>query len=123
MPTDAWWVITYAVAPAIDLVNKSFVMLQNSSLLMAQQEEQIQVLIGSLTGLFGIENVDNSVLADVNARDENGSPTFVSHETMRIRANELVAHIRDQGLFAGSCFDRLSPNERVVVSTRLVHMR
>ena len=54
-----------SLAPAIDLVNNTFVMLQNRSLLMAQQEEQIQLLIGSLTGLFGIENVDaNSVPAD-----------------------------------------------------------
>ena len=52
---------------------------------------------------------------DSNARDENGSPKFASHETICIRANELVTQIHDQGSFAGSCLDRLSPNERVVV--------
>ena len=83
---------------------------------MAQQEEHIEVLIGSLTGLFGIEIVDaHYVPADINARDDNGSPTFVTNEMMRTRANEIVTHIRDQSSFAGSCFDRLSPNERVLV--------
>ena len=37
MPSDEWWVITYAVAPAIDEINDTFVKLQSRLLLVAQQ--------------------------------------------------------------------------------------
>jgi hypothetical protein len=38
MPSDLWWVITYAVAPAIDSINITLVQLQARSLLITQQE-------------------------------------------------------------------------------------
>jgi hypothetical protein len=37
-PTSTWWVITFAVLPAINAINVTFVILQNRSLLIAQQE-------------------------------------------------------------------------------------
>jgi hypothetical protein len=38
MPSDLWWIITYAVAPAIDSINITLVQLQAKLLLIAQQE-------------------------------------------------------------------------------------
>jgi hypothetical protein len=35
LPSDQWWVITYAIAPAIEEINKTFVMSQSRSLLIA----------------------------------------------------------------------------------------
>jgi hypothetical protein len=35
-PTSAWWVITFAVSPAINAINVTFVILQNWSLLITQ---------------------------------------------------------------------------------------
>lgn len=37
-PTSAWWVIMFAVSSAINAINVTFVILQNRSLLIAQQE-------------------------------------------------------------------------------------
>jgi hypothetical protein len=34
--TDEWWVVTYSVSPAIDLINIMFAFLQRRSLLLAQ---------------------------------------------------------------------------------------
>lgn len=34
--TDQWWVITYAVSPAIDLINVTFAELSAKSLLIVQ---------------------------------------------------------------------------------------
>jgi hypothetical protein len=34
MPTNAWWVITFVVLPAINAINVTFVILQNRSLLI-----------------------------------------------------------------------------------------
>jgi len=35
LPSDQWWVIAYAIAPAIEEMNKTFVMSQSHSLLIA----------------------------------------------------------------------------------------
>jgi hypothetical protein len=37
-PTSAWWVITFAVSPAINAINVTFIILQNRLLLIMQQE-------------------------------------------------------------------------------------
>jgi hypothetical protein len=54
-PTSAWWVTTFAVSPAIDAVNFTFVILQSQSLLISQHAEHIHALIATLTTMFGVE--------------------------------------------------------------------
>jgi len=39
--SDQWWVIAYAIVPAIEEINKTFVMSQSRSLLIAQQKSLI----------------------------------------------------------------------------------
>jgi hypothetical protein len=34
MPSDQWWIITYTVAPAIDMINVTLTQLQARSLLI-----------------------------------------------------------------------------------------
>jgi hypothetical protein len=60
MPTSVWWVITFAVSPAINAINVTFVILQNRSLLIAQQEQHIHTLIGSLVAMFCVEIVQEN---------------------------------------------------------------
>ncbi len=36
LPSDQWWVIAYAIAPAIEEINNTFVMSQSRSLLITQ---------------------------------------------------------------------------------------
>ncbi len=55
MPTDEWWVVTYSVSPAINLINITFALLQKRLLLLAQQDTHIQALIGSLITMFYIK--------------------------------------------------------------------
>ncbi|CAK9222778.1 unnamed protein product [Sphagnum troendelagicum] len=54
LSSDQWWVIAYAIAPAIEEINKTFVMSQSRSLLIAFQESFIQTFIGILVAMFGI---------------------------------------------------------------------
>jgi hypothetical protein len=44
--TDEWWVITNTVSPTIDEINVPFAKLQSQSLLIVQQEEIVNLLIG-----------------------------------------------------------------------------
>jgi len=115
MPTDMWWVITFAVSPAVDVINVTFAQLQTKELLVAQQEEHIEVLIGSLTTMFAIETVD-AYSQEEEEEDGDDSP-FVCLGDMRVHSNDIVSHIRDQGSFAGSCYDRLSMHD----SKQVVH--
>jgi hypothetical protein len=46
------------VAPAVDEINIAFAKLQSRSLLVAQQAEFINALIGTLTAMFCIEVFD-----------------------------------------------------------------
>jgi hypothetical protein len=62
LPSDQRWVIAYTIAPTIEEINKTFVMSQSRSLLIAQQELLIQTLIGTLVAMFGI----------VHANDDDG---------------------------------------------------
>ncbi|RQM26346.1 hypothetical protein B5M09_013686, partial [Aphanomyces astaci] len=58
LPTDAWWTVTYAIAPGIDAINIAFALLQNRSLLMAQQESHIMALVATISTMFDLELID-----------------------------------------------------------------
>jgi hypothetical protein len=60
LSSNQWWVIVYAIAPAIEEINKTFVMSQNRSLLIAQQESLIQMFIGTLVAMFGIVHANDA---------------------------------------------------------------
>jgi hypothetical protein len=108
LPTDEWWVITNAVSPAIDEINVTFAKLQSRSLLIVQQEEIVNLLIGTLTGMFGIEVVDPENIGDNEVE-------YVSIDSMRVDVTNIECHIRDQGSFADDCFDRLDVDEQKAV--------
>ena len=54
-PSLDCWVVAYAIAPAIEKVNTCFVLSQNWSLLIAQQEAHIANLVTELCVMFCIE--------------------------------------------------------------------
>ncbi|CAK9866052.1 unnamed protein product [Sphagnum jensenii] len=58
LSSDMWRVIMYTVAPAIDEINITFAKLQSRLLLVVQQAEFINALIGTLTAMFCIEVID-----------------------------------------------------------------
>ncbi len=93
LPSDQWWVIAYATAPAIEEINKTFVMSQSRSLLIAQQESLIQTLIGTLVAMFGFVHADDG-------------DKFETFEQWRIEQAELVLYVKDQGSFPKSCYER-----------------
>jgi hypothetical protein len=64
-PTSVWWVTTFAVSPAIDAVNFTFVILQSQSLLISQQAEHIHARIATLTTMCGVEMEEDAVDDDV----------------------------------------------------------
>ncbi len=94
-PTSAWWVITFAVSPAINAINVTFVILQNRSLLITQQEQHIHTLISSLVAMFCVEIV----------QENDDDAQYVSVGSMRILVDANVEHIRDQGSFMIACYN------------------
>ncbi len=55
MSSDQWWIITYAVASAIDVINITLAQLQVRSLLIGQHETLVQSLLGTIIAMFEIE--------------------------------------------------------------------
>jgi hypothetical protein len=111
LPLNQWWVIAYAIAPAIEDINKTFVMLQSRSLLIVQQESFIQTLIGTLVMMFGIVHAD-----DIDDIDDDGDK-FETFEQWHIERAEFVLYVKVQGSFPKSCYDRLDmPAQKEVMS-------
>jgi len=102
-PTRSWWVITFAVSPAIDAVNCTFVILQSRSMLIAQQEEHMHTLIATLTTMFGVEMEDDEVDEEIQ---------YESSGSLRIPVDVIVAHIKDQGSFAITCYNDLDDQDK-----------
>jgi hypothetical protein len=113
LPGDNWWVLTFALAPVVDAVNTTLVLLQSRSIIISQQAEFINNLIASLTNLF------NVLLADEAHADNS-----ISLESLQISYGEVVAFIEDQGSFAMECFNRLDTvgKEEVVKQVALYVM-
>jgi hypothetical protein len=110
LPLDMWWVITYAVAPAVDEINITFAKLQSRSLLVAQQAKFVNALIGTLTAMFCIEVIDPD-----QSDDDDGEIKYISIESMWIDVAGIENHIRDQGLAAGKFFDALNATDQNAV--------
>ncbi|CAK9275601.1 unnamed protein product [Sphagnum jensenii] len=106
LSSDQWWVIAYAIAPAIEEINKTFVMSQSHSLLIVQQESLIQMFIGILVAMFGIIHADDG--------DE-----FEMFEQWRIERAELVLYVKDQGSFPKLCYERLDALAQKEVMSQL----
>ena len=94
VPTDSWWTVTYAIAPAINAINITFALMQNRSLLLAQQGDHIMVLVATIKTMFEIKLIDQD---DADAVDDD---EFVRFKTMRVRTDHLVTLIEDEGSMA-----------------------
>jgi hypothetical protein len=101
--SDMWWVITYAVAPVVDEINITFAKLQSRSLLVAQQAEFVNALIGTLIVMFCIEVIDLD-----QSDDDDGEIKYMSIESMRIDVVGIENHIRNQGSVVGKFFNALN---------------
>ena len=112
VPTDAFWIITYAISPAIDKVNSTFVVLQNRALLLAQQEEFIKGLLAALVAMFHVENLIDGVQAQGAQADPLAHVVIGEY---RVPRAALVEHIEDQGFFPMQCFARLNDDEKTDV--------
>ncbi|CAM6023396.1 unnamed protein product [Sphagnum balticum] len=106
MSSDLWWIITYAVAPAIDSINITLVQLQARSLLIAQWETLVQNLIGTIIAMFDIE-VDST-----DGEDALDDGTYVHQDSLHIPTMVIVNHIENQGLFSRDCNERLEEGDQ-----------
>jgi hypothetical protein len=102
---DSWWIVSFAIAPAIDKVNETFVLLQNRDLLIAQQEAYSQSLLTTITQMFEVQIHDEGA-------EEDGYLIVGLH---RIACASLLLHIEDQGSAALECLERLSEDQKNVV--------
>lgn len=99
MPTNQWWVITHAVALAIDSISVEFAELQAKSLLIAQQETIVQNLLRTIITIFGIEIV---LLGNSN----------VQEGSLHVPAKAIVDHIENQGSFLPDCYRHLEADDQ-----------
>ncbi len=106
MPSNLWWIITYAVAPAIDSINITLVQLQARSLLIAQQETLVQNLIGTIITMLNIE-VDGA-----DGDDALDDDTYVQQDSLRIPTVAIINHIENQGLFSRDCYERMEEGDQ-----------
>ncbi|CAK9258550.1 unnamed protein product [Sphagnum jensenii] len=112
MPSDQWWIITYAVAPVIDSINITLVQLQARSLMIAQQENLVQNLLGTIMSMFKIEF---GAVDDGEACEENGHDRYVHQGSLRIPTEAIVDHIENQGSFARDCYESLEAADQQIV--------
>jgi len=96
LPGDDWWVLTFVLAPVVDAVNMTLVLLQSHSIVISQQAAFINNLIASLTDLFNVLLVD-----------ETHADNSIFFKSLQISYGDIVALIEDQGSFAMECFNRL----------------
>jgi hypothetical protein len=113
LPTNEWWVVTYSVSPAIDLINITFTLLQRRSLLLVQQHAHIQALIGSFIAMFNIKVEQPVVHIVIVVMD------YMIFESMHIDVNQIVTHIEDQGSFALPCYELLKVDTQKTVITKI----
>ncbi len=106
MPSDLWWIITYAMALAIDSINITLVQLQARSLLIAQQETLVQNLIGTIIAMLNIE------FNGVDGDDALNDGTYLQQDFLRIPIVAIVNHIENQGSFSRDCYERLEEGDQ-----------
>jgi hypothetical protein len=109
LPTDSWWVVTYASARAIDKINGTFVVILNRALLIAQQEQYIQDLMLAIILMYGIQPYTAG--ADYKDEDED----YVVLGDFKVQQATIIAYIQDQGSFPTQCFDNLTDAEKDTV--------
>ncbi|CAM6036431.1 unnamed protein product [Sphagnum compactum] len=68
------------------------------SLLLAQQEQHIQMLIDTIMTMFSIE-----MIKELNEGNNEGAGDYVNFEQWRINVDSIIAHIEDQGSFPQKC--------------------
>ena len=86
-PSPFWWILTYAVSPAISKVNQTIIVLQNKALLISQQDEHIADLIRSLVSMFSIDMSDGPM------------DGYFVDGGMCIAYADIVYHVEDQGSY------------------------
>ena len=111
LASDKWWIITYAVAPAIDAINITMTQLQARSLLIAQQETLLQNLIGTIVTMFDIEIVDTNEALEDSAYVQQGS--------VRIPTETIARHIEDQGSFVRNLYVLLEAADQMAVVNQI----
>jgi hypothetical protein len=112
--TSAWWITTFTVSPAIDVVNFTSVILQSQSLLISKQAEHIHALIVTLTTMFGVEMEEDAVDDDI---------AYESFASLRIPVDAIVLHIKDQARSPSRATTTWAPLTRRPSATKSRRMR
>jgi hypothetical protein len=112
--SPSWWTATYAIAPAIDLINTTFVQLQDRSLIIVQQRRLLEKLANDLRELFFVQIVEE--VADFAALDRSSYYRADDYSTMCIEFGDMAGHIADQGSRAEEHFGLLgNPGKTAVM--------
>ncbi|RHZ05225.1 hypothetical protein DYB37_013053 [Aphanomyces astaci] len=80
-PICEWWLMTFCIAPIIDVVNITFAILVSRSLHIAQQESHVNALVSTLTAMLDVPIVDQG---------ESDDEQHESFKSMRIPVDSIV---------------------------------
>lgn len=112
--SPAWWTVTYAIAPAIDLINTTFVQLQDRSLVLIQQRCLVENLANNLRELFSVQIIEE--VAEFAAWDRSSYYRADDYSTMCILFGDMAGYIADQGSRAEEHFSLLgNPGKTAVM--------
>ncbi|RHY01598.1 hypothetical protein DYB25_012879 [Aphanomyces astaci] len=101
MPTPTFWVITATVNPAIARMNRTFVELQERSLIISQQHGFLDSMLTDLVVLFSIKNA----CTDVADMDQLRADNFYKEEEWWVDSSSLIEFMEDLGMHANDNWD------------------
>ncbi|ETV65440.1 hypothetical protein H257_17835 [Aphanomyces astaci] len=96
MPTPTFWVITAAVNPAIARMNRTFVELQERSLIISQQRGFLDSMLTDLVVLFSIKDARTNAAG----MDQLRADEFYKEEEWWVDSSSLIEFIEDLGMHA-----------------------
>ena len=108
--TSQWWIITYAIAPAIDAINFIIVTLQDQSLLIHQQREHLVNLSSTLALMF-----DAKLMSEDDSFTDMDMVDYFVAGLWWISKLSIIGLIKNQGSFARNSFEAMDVSEQACV--------
>jgi hypothetical protein len=88
--THRGWVITHAVAPAVSRINRAFVELQGRHLIICQQRQYVDLLVGDLITMFDVHNTHTKPIDEWIPQSD-----YIISGEWWVKTSTIVQHIED----------------------------
>jgi len=105
--TSTFWVITAAVAPAIARMNRTFVELQDRSLIISQQRGFLESMMADLVVLFSIKHARTDAAGMAELRVDQ----LYKEDEWWVEYSSMIEFIEDLGMHANDNWDTLDDED------------